>query len=324
MPSSSDGHRGDRLERRAGRIGGGDRAVEQRRAVLLRVELVEALLRQRLGEHVGVEGRVGAEREHLAVGRVHRHVGARLGRVAVAVGGRDRLLERVVGGALEAEVERQAQPLALLRLAARDLAAVVAVAERVDDDAREAVLAAQVAVVGLLDAVLADARAGRDAAVLLLLQLVRRDLAQRAEQLGGELLVRVGAQEQLLDVDAGELVLALLEVVEGGARDVGLDRHVRVRRLGDALDHAALDRARRQVEHAPEAAERAAQVASPRGQRRHRDRLGAARGARQPAVLAALGASCSGAPPRGGGARASAAGRRRRGARSSEALRALR
>ena len=70
------------------------------------------------------------------------------------------------------------------------------------------------------------ARAGRDAAVLLLLELVRRDLAQRAEQLGAELLVRVVAQVQLLDVDAGELVLALLEVVEGVARDVGLDRHV--------------------------------------------------------------------------------------------------
>ena len=88
-----------------------------------------------------------------------------------------------------------------------------------------------------------------------------RDLAQRAEQLGAELLVRVVAQEELLDVDAGELVLALLEVVEARARDVDLDRHVGVRRLGDALDHAPLDRARRQLDHAPEAAERAAQLA---------------------------------------------------------------
>ena len=155
------------------------------------------------------------------------------------------------------EVERQPQPLALLGLVARDLARVVAVAERVDDDLRVAVLAAQVAVVGLLDAARADARAGRDAAVLLLLQLLRRDLAQRAEQLGAELLVRVGAQEQLLDVDAGELVLALLEVVEARARDVDLDGDVGVRRLGDALDHAALDRPRRQLDHPPEAAERA-------------------------------------------------------------------
>ena len=285
------GHRGDRLERRAGRIGRRDRAVEQRRAALLRVELVEALLRQRLGEHVGVEARVGAERQHLAVHRVQRHVGARLGGVAVAVGGRDRGLERVVGGALEVEVERQAQALALLGLAARDLAAVVAVAERVDDDARVAVLAAQVAVVGLLDAVLADAGAGGDAAVALLLELLRRDLAQRAEQLGGELVVRIGAQEQLLDRDAGELVLALLEVVEGGARHVGLDRHVGVGRLGDAVDDAPVDRARRHVEHAAEAAERAPQLGRLRRHRRHGDGLGAPRGAGEAPVLAALGAA---------------------------------
>ena len=323
MPSSSDGHRGDRLEGRAGRIGGGDRAVEQRRAVLLGVELVEGLLRQRLGEDVGVEGRVGAEREHLAVARVHRHVGARLRRVAVGVGGLDRALERVVGGALEVEVERQAQPLALLGLAARDLAAVVAVAERVDDDAREAVLAAQVAVVGLLDPVLADARAGRDPAVLLLLELLGRDLAQRPEQLGRQVLVGIGAQEQLLDVDAGELVLALLEVVEGGARHVGLDRHVGVRRLRDPLDHAPVDRARRHPEHVAEAAEAAAQVRLAGGHRRHRDGTRAARRAHQHAALAALGARvaalllAAGALERAqlvGGGEARALGARARGA----------
>ena len=74
-------HRRDRLEGRAGRIGGGDRAVEQRRAELLAGELVVARLRDRLGELVGVEARVGAEREDLAVARVHGHEGAGLGAV---------------------------------------------------------------------------------------------------------------------------------------------------------------------------------------------------------------------------------------------------
>src|SRR5690349_22112633 len=44
------GHRGDRLERGARRIRRGDRAVEQRRAVLLRGQRVVALLGDRLGE----------------------------------------------------------------------------------------------------------------------------------------------------------------------------------------------------------------------------------------------------------------------------------
>ena len=117
-----------------------------------------------------------------------------------------------------------------------------------------------------------------------------RDLAQRPEQLGGQVLVRIGAQEQLLDVDAGELVLALLEVVERGARDVGLDRHVGVRRLRDALDHAPVDRPRRHAEHVAEAAEAAAQRRLGRRDRRHGNRLRAARRADEHAPLAALGA----------------------------------
>ena len=210
------GHGGDRLERRARRIGGGDRAVEERRAELLAGELVVARLRDRLGELVRVEARVGAEREDLAVARVHGHEGAGLG--AVLRRGRDGAGEGVVGGALEVEVERQPQALALARLAARHAAAVVATAERVDDDAREAVGAAQVLVVGLLDAVGPDPRAGLDAAVALPLELGGRDLARGPEQLGGELVVRVVAQVLLLDRDAGELLLALADEVER-ARD---------------------------------------------------------------------------------------------------------
>jgi hypothetical protein len=102
--------------------------------------------------------------------------------------------------------------------------------------------------------------------------------------------VWIGAQEQLLDVDAGELVLALLQVVEGRARHVGLDRHVGVRRLRDPLDHAPVDRARRHAEHVAEAAEAAAQPRLRDGDGRDGDGLRAARGADEHAPLPALGA----------------------------------
>ena len=281
-------HCGDRLERRAGRIGGGDRAVEQRCAALLRRELPVPVLRDRLGELVGVEARVGAEREDLAVARVHGDERARLG--AVDRGGPDGAAERVVGGALEVEVERQPQPLALARLAACHPPAVVAVAERVDHDARVAVLAAQVLVVALLDPVGPDPRARLDAAVARQLQLLRRDLARGAEQLGGELLVRVVAQVLLLDGDAGELLLALADVVEGVAVDGAADRHVRIGQLGDALDHALVDQLRADVDHVAEPAVQPPQLDLLHGNGRDRHRLGAARRTRQPAAVAPLGA----------------------------------
>ena len=238
-------HRGegrDRLERRAGRIARGDRAVEQRRALVLGVQPLVGLLVDRLGEQVRVEARVGAEREDLAVARVHGDVGAGLGRVEVAVGGVDRPGQRVVGGALEAEVERELELAALERRHAGRLPRVVAGAHRVDDHAGEAVRPAQVGVVGLLDAVLADARPLLEAAVALLVELLRRDLAQGAEELGAQLVVRVVAQVLLLDDDAGELVAVLEQEVEGLGRDVGLDRHVRAGLVGQAGDDAAVDR----------------------------------------------------------------------------------
>src|SRR6185437_15945174 len=110
---------------------------------------------------------IRAEREDLAVARIDRHERAGLG--AVDGGGLHAALDRVVGRPLEVEIEGGLQPLALARLDAAHLAPVVARAERVDDDPREAVLAAQVLVVALLEAVGADARARRDAPVALLL-----------------------------------------------------------------------------------------------------------------------------------------------------------
>ena len=150
------------------------------------------------------------------------------------------------------------------------------------------------------------------------LELLRRDLAQRAEQLRAELVVRVVAQVLLLRLDAGELLLALLEVVERGAVDVGLDRHVRVRGLGDALDHAPVDRARAGCRSPGRAGGRGAGARSRRpgaAGRRPACALAARRapggGAR--AAAARVGAACG---ARGCRARACAAARRRPGARA--------
>ena len=232
---------------------------------------------------------VGAEREHLAVRRVHGHVGARLGAGAVQVGGRDGPRQRVVRRPLQAEVEREAQLLALDGAPLRGLARVVAVAERVDDHARVAVDPAQVAVVGLLDPVLADPRAGRDAAVLAPLELVRGDLAQRAEELRAELAVGVVAQVALLDHDAGELLPVLEQVGERVLGDVGLDRHVGVGRLGDALDDLAVDGPRPEADDRAEPLVEAAQLRLPGRDGADRHRRRAVGLARQPAALALLG-----------------------------------
>ena len=84
----------------------------------------------------------------------------------------------VVARLLQVVVERQLQPLALLRLAAPTTVRWSSrLPERVDDDPRVAVGAAQVLVVALLEPALADPRALGDARVLLLLELARADLA---------------------------------------------------------------------------------------------------------------------------------------------------
>ena len=81
-------------------------------------------------------------------------------------------------------------------------------AERVDLDALLAVLAAQEAVVGVLDAGLADAVAERHAAVAAVLELLLGHLADGAEQVRADLVVRVLAQEDRFRLDAGEVVAA--------------------------------------------------------------------------------------------------------------------
>ena len=151
-------------------------------------------------------------------------------------------------------VDRQPQPLALLGLGHRQLALLVAGAERVHDEARVAVRAAQVLVVLVLEPALPDPRALGDVLVLALLHLLRADLGDRAEQLGGELALGVLAQVAVGDHDALEVLRALAHEVELRERDVRADRDVRVRRVGDAADHALVDRLRADVDRLADAA----------------------------------------------------------------------
>ena len=88
--------------------------------------------------------------------------------------------------------------------------------------------------------------------------------------------MRVVAQVLLLDDDAGELVAVLEQEVERLGRDVGLDRHVRARLVGEAGDDAPVDRARLQVDDLAEPPVERAQLGSPGGDRRDRHALGAA------------------------------------------------
>ena len=214
-------------------------------AVLLVVEPLERRGLQRLGEDVRVEAGVGAHGQDLAVARVHRHEGAAA--VLDAVGDRDSagLGHGVLAGALEVEVERELELLALDRLALGERP--LGPPEGVDLDAGRPGLAAQVAVVGVLQAALPHDGALRHAAEARLLELARADLAHGAEDLRRQLIVGIGAQEHRLHVHARELVLALQDVVAHGGADVLLERDVGVGQqlllLGDLADHLRLPHA---------------------------------------------------------------------------------
>ena len=125
----------------------------------------------------------------------------------------DAVLERPLGGALQLDVDRQAKRLPRRRLGLEPGCALWAAA-RVDGQLRLPVLAAQVGVVGRLDAGLADRVGGLVALALQLLVLLRRDLADVAEHLGGERPVRIAAEEAVLHPHAGELAAVLVQVVD--------------------------------------------------------------------------------------------------------------
>ena len=218
--------RRDRLPGRARRIHPVDRAVQRRVVHLLGGRASEALCREPLGRHAAgidarVVGRVGRHREDRAVARVERHDRAAVCLVLpVSVREPDSVADRVLGRALQLEVERQANRLArLLRPNEHEVAA--GMPEGVDGELLEPGLAAKVAVVGRLEPTLADRVAGLVAVLAQALQLGGGDLRDVAEQLRREGAVGVAAQEGRDDPDARELLLVLVDVVD---RRVALDR----------------------------------------------------------------------------------------------------
>ena len=97
--------------------------------------------------------------------------------------------------------------------------------QRVDLDPLAARRAAQELVVGVLDARLADDVAGPQALVSRALQLARADLADEAQDVGGERAVRVLAHVGPLDADAGEALLVLEQVEEQLPVEALLEHH---------------------------------------------------------------------------------------------------
>ena len=236
------GDRSDELERRAGRVLTADRAVEQGRPVGRRRERLVASLGERLGEDVGVKAGRGPERQHLAVTGIHRHEGP----ASVAQPG-----DRLLALALEAEVDRELEVLPLEGLAKGQLARRAP--ERVDLHAAGAVDAAQIAVVAVLDPVLADDGALMDALELEHLQLAGADGPDGSEHVGADVAVRVLAEVDAGDRDPGKLVLALEEVRVEVARSVGLDGRGRVGHERVLAAHLGVDLVRRLADHGAQA-----------------------------------------------------------------------
>ena len=261
-PAAHGGQRRDRLEGRPRRIGAADRAVEERRAAAVAEQAIGRGLRERLGEDRRVDGRIGAERQHAAVARVERDEAA--GGAGALV---DRLVEVLLAGLLQPDVERRAHRAPGYRVVPRRRA--LGPPERVDGDLGRAVDAAQVLVVGALEPALADHRPLRDALEALELELLVVDLADAAHELRRQGVLGVAAQELALDVDAGEALGVLDEVVAARDVDVDLDRHVGVGQRRQRLHHALLDRLGRHVQHAREALEAGLEVR--RGRRRDGD-----------------------------------------------------
>ena len=114
---------------------------------------------------------------------------------------------------LHVEVDAEPELPALHRLLDGRLA--LEVAERVDHHPGRPVLAAEEAVVGVLDARLTDPVTELDAGVaLVLIELLLGHLAHGPEQVRAELRVRIGAEEDAFDRDAGELLLVLEDVLD--------------------------------------------------------------------------------------------------------------
>ncbi len=229
---------GDHLERRAGRPRALVGAVEQRVAVVRVDQLLVGRLRQvAAGEHRRVVAGQRAHAVDLAAVRVERHERPAGGRVEA-----HRLLQRVLADPLQLHVERGPQVVAGLRRLAGQVAGRLA--ERVDLDLLLALRAAQEAVVLVLQAGLADDRVRRHGAIGLHVVLGGVDRPDRSEHLRGQVAERVVGHVHAFHLHAGELRLALGQVVlnVGGDDGPALDRHVGIRQQRDLLADVAGDR----------------------------------------------------------------------------------
>ena len=191
----------------------------------LRDQRLVLALGDRPGEDLGVEARGRAHREDLAVVDAHGDVGP----------GQAERAERAVGQGLEVGVDRQPDVVAGRRALAAELAGRAA--ERVHLEAVGARLAAQEAVVLVLDAGLADRVALLEPSVAGQVELLGGDLSDVAEQVGGDVALAVVAREDALDRHAREAVAVLPEVEDlAGAEPLGQDHRALRRLLADARD----------------------------------------------------------------------------------------
>ena len=219
------GKGGHRLEGRARRIEAGHGAVE-RRVVGRRVgELRQVLLGHPARVDARVERGVGGESEDLAGLRIHRDERAAVRRpLAVVVRQPDAVGQGVLGRLLQIGVDCQADVVAGLG-ELLELTGARHASERVDEDAPDPRQAAKVRVVGRLHPGLADAVARGVAALpVRRIELLLGDLAHVAERLRRDPAIVVVALVGLVDLDAGEVVLVLEEVVDLVLLDVLLDR----------------------------------------------------------------------------------------------------
>ena len=186
------------------------------RVVRVIVELVPVLRRDAMCKEVRVEGRAADHREDLAGLRVHDD-----GRRCMRADLRELLVDGLLGCLLQVDIDREFEIIARDRLlAAEDLHGL---ARHVDLDLLAAVLAAQLLVVDLLEAELADDVAGLVALVLHLLELGVIDLTDVAEGMRALLLEDVVADWRHFDDDAGVLALLLLDDGDDVRRDIRLD-----------------------------------------------------------------------------------------------------
>ena len=173
-------------------------------------------------------GRIGRERADRSVAWVERDDGAPVRVPAAAApggpGAVDPVAQRLLGCELQLHVEGQANLVAGMRRDDRRRLTDRG-AERIDAQDVQPGRSAQVAVVDRLDAALAD----RVSRVVTLLaegvKLLLRDLADVAEHMRGELPVGVVAEIFVRDLDAREVVAALLQVADLQLGRAVLDRH---------------------------------------------------------------------------------------------------